>query len=108
MNYLESPGNMKRYSFGENPETMFGGMDLASLPNIDRNKKLMDLTWEFLIELYEDLNLIVNEVADNKRCKGIEHRTERICRKKAGHDKHHVFIAKGTISLSTINKLIKS
>ena len=105
ISFLESPGNCKKYAFGEKILSLMDGTDIATLPNMDCDCKLKALTRNFLEELYADMDVIISE---DERCTSLEKDTSRRCRKKRGHRGKHSFSTKGLVGKSTIDMLIKT
>jgi hypothetical protein len=112
--FLESPGNVQRYAFGQQVVELFNGASVAELDAVERCKKLENLAAEFIVSISAEMDAMV--LADTQmisalpkseeRCQRLERGTLRRCMQKRGHCDKCKFTPKGSISIRTAMKLV--
>ena len=113
LHHLEAPGNLQRYAYGTKLLQLAEGTDASATVNIDkvdRLKKTIDLTVEYIMSLEADMmdGFGEEEIQEEERCACRERDTYRRCRLKDKHQGKHKFTGKGSLSVTAVRNLVKT
>ena len=107
--YLESPGILQRYAFGTRLLQLCNGKDYRELENIDTLKKVQTITTDFIMALDSEIASDESSLpAKNERCCKLERDTQRRCMYLRRHGGKCKFTPTGSLSRSTVIKLVKT
>jgi hypothetical protein len=104
--YLNHPGNLQRYAFGQKLMALFNNQELCELDAVDRLKKLEQLSAKFIIEMLSELDQVslgaLPEPEDHcPKCDPkLQHYMHHQCMKEKIHEGRCKFTPKGSICMS--------
>jgi hypothetical protein len=112
MEFMESPGNLQRYAYGQKIAAIFTDRDFVFLDSVDRLKKVHQLAAEFIVVLGSEMETQLsnpNLPEPEDRCRCLEEHTHRQCMRERKHDGTKCkFTPKGSICMTTAKNLIST
>ncbi len=114
MDFMESPGNLQRYAYGQKIAAIFTDRDFVFLDSVDRLKKVHQLAAEFIVVLASEMEAQLgdsnNLPAPEDRCRCLERHSHRRCMRERNHadGAKCKFTPKGSICMTTAENLIST
>lgn len=104
LRFLDSPGNLQKYTFG----TTFGALDCVELAKVDRIQSLKTLATRFVMGLNSEVESFEQVPLSEERYTIINKETFYRCKKKRDHEGKCKFTVKGSVSFTTAKNLVES
>ena len=112
LRFLDSPGNLQQYAFGDVLRATFNDLAMVQLGKVDRLLTLRTLTEKFLKGLLSEIEyrhkhaIEEGDDVDRNRCTHVEKKSFCRCLQAKGHAGVHKYTEKTSISATTFKDLV--